>query len=148
MYSALMDVSEVTEKLPWLQVTSSSDSESDTGGTEDPLGEDFPAANEAALSFIKMLESVAEYLRATLASEPPVGVLVHSNDEDKSVVPALIMAFLIIHHQCTLSAAYALLEERMRTYSLRLMQPTPPEHPSLIPGEVGLRIGAPVCDQQ
>lgn len=80
---------------------------------EDPLGEDFPAANEAALSFIKMLESVAEYLRATLASEPPVGVLVHSNDEDKSVVPALIMAFLIIHHQCTLSAAYALLEERM-----------------------------------
>ena len=33
-----MDVSEVTEKLPWLQVTSSSDSESDTGGAEDPQG--------------------------------------------------------------------------------------------------------------
>ena len=33
-----MDVSEVTEKLPWLQVTSSSDSESDTGGVDDPQG--------------------------------------------------------------------------------------------------------------
>ena len=38
LYLALMDVSEVTEKLPWLQVTSSSDSESDTGGADDPQG--------------------------------------------------------------------------------------------------------------
>ena len=35
-----MDVSEVSEKLPWLAVTSSSDSESDTGGDADGQAEE------------------------------------------------------------------------------------------------------------
>ena len=77
---------------------------------EDPMGDDFPNNNDVAVLFVKKLETVAEYLKTTLAIDPPACVLMHSNDADKSVLPSLIIAFLVIHHQYTLSAAYTVVE--------------------------------------